>query len=92
MIQINQLVAVLSNWKITVWYALWARGVIGSNVVKNDDGQNITVNGERFRDMIQNFFVPQLAGITLADMWLQQDGTTRHTARATIDLLKETFD
>jgi hypothetical protein len=78
--------------KITVWCALWAGGVIGPYVFKNDDGQNVTVNGERYRDMIRSFFVPQLAGINLADMWFQQDGATCHTAHATIDLLKETFD
>lgn len=78
--------------KITVWCALWAGGVIGPYVFKNDDGQNVTVNGERYRNMIRNFFVPQLRGINLADMWFQQDGATCHTAGATIDLLKETFD
>ncbi|GFW06065.1 transposable element Tc3 transposase [Trichonephila clavipes] len=29
--------------------------------------------------------------LTLIELWFQQDGTTCHTARATIDLLKDTF-
>lgn len=78
--------------KVTVWCALWAGGIIGPYVFKNDAGQNVTVNGERYRDMITNFFVPQLQGINVADMWFQQDGATCHTARDTINLLKETFD
>ena len=41
--------------------------------------------------MVINFFVPQLAGINLSEMWFQQDGATCHTARDTINLLKETF-
>ena len=40
--------------------------------------------------MVTDFFVPQLAGINLADKWFQQDGATYHTARDTINLLKET--
>ncbi|CAH2088989.1 unnamed protein product [Euphydryas editha] len=48
--------------------ALWAGGVVSSHVFKNVDGQNITVNGERYRDMIRIFFVPQLTGNNLADM------------------------
>ncbi|CAH2087395.1 unnamed protein product [Euphydryas editha] len=48
------------------------------------------VNGIESR--LEFYFVPQLAGNNLADMWFQQDGATCHTARATIDLLKESFD
>ena len=42
--------------------------------------------------MITNFFVAELEGINDADMWIQQDGATCHTARDTINLLKQTFD
>ncbi|GFX13618.1 uncharacterized protein TNCV_1921311 [Trichonephila clavipes] len=56
--------------KLTVWCALWAGGIIGPYFFKNDEGHNVTVNGE---------------------LWFQQDGTACHTARATIDLLKDTF-
>ncbi|GFX44860.1 DUF4817 domain-containing protein [Trichonephila clavipes] len=44
--------------KLTVWCALWAGGIIGPYFFKNDEGHNVTVNGD---------------------------------ARATIDLLKDTF-
>ncbi|GFX47476.1 putative transposable element [Trichonephila clavipes] len=46
--------------KLTVWCALWAGGIIGPYFFKNEEGHNVTVNGNR-------------------------------TARATIDLLKDTF-
>ncbi|GFX89312.1 putative transposable element [Trichonephila clavipes] len=38
--------------------------------------------------MITNFFIPELKN---QELWFQQDGSTCHTARATIDLLKDTF-
>ncbi|GFX66066.1 DUF4817 domain-containing protein [Trichonephila clavipes] len=41
--------------------------------------------------MITNFFIPELNNHDVQELWFQQDGTTYHTARATIDLLKETF-
>ncbi|GFW25548.1 uncharacterized protein TNCV_1308091 [Trichonephila clavipes] len=41
--------------KLTVWCALWAGGIIGPNFFKNDEGHNITVNGDRYRAMITNF-------------------------------------
>ncbi|GFX72569.1 heat shock 70kDa protein 8 [Trichonephila clavipes] len=49
------------------------------------------VNGDRYRAMITNFFIPELNNHDIQELWLQQDGATCHTARATIDLLKDTF-
>ncbi|GFS89694.1 putative DD41D transposase [Trichonephila clavipes] len=77
--------------KLTVWCALWAGGIIGPYFFKNDEGHNITVNGDRYRAMITNFFIPELNNHDVQELWFQQDGATCHTAHATIDLLKDTF-
>ncbi|GFS63185.1 putative DD41D transposase [Trichonephila clavipes] len=77
--------------KLTVCCALWAGGIIGPYFFKNDEGHNVTVNGDRYRAMITNFFIPELNNHDVQELWFQQDGATCHTARATIDLLKDTF-
>ncbi|GFS80396.1 uncharacterized protein TNCV_3448231 [Trichonephila clavipes] len=78
--------------KLTVWCALWAGGIIGPYFFKNDEGQNVAVNDDRYRAMITNFFIPELNNHDVQELWFQQDGATCHTARATIDLLmKDTF-
>ncbi|GFS94708.1 uncharacterized protein TNCV_4456221 [Trichonephila clavipes] len=77
--------------KLTVWCALWAGGIIGPYSFKNDEGHNVTVNGDRYRAMITNFFLPELNNHNVQELWFQQDGATCHTARTTIDLLKDTF-
>ncbi|GFS73604.1 putative transposable element [Trichonephila clavipes] len=41
--------------------------------------------------MITNFFIPELNNHDVQQLWFQQDGATCHTARATIDLLKDKF-
>ncbi|GFV51759.1 uncharacterized protein TNCV_1321151 [Trichonephila clavipes] len=41
--------------------------------------------------MIANFFIPELNNHDVQELWFQQDGATCHTARATIDLLKDTL-
>ncbi|GFV83698.1 uncharacterized protein TNCV_2554861 [Trichonephila clavipes] len=41
--------------------------------------------------MITNFFIPELNNYDVQELWFQKDGATFHTARATIDLLKDTF-
>ncbi|GFX22960.1 transposable element Tc3 transposase [Trichonephila clavipes] len=77
--------------KLTVWCVVWAGGIIGPYFFKNDEGHNVTVNGDRYRAMITNFFIPELNNHDVQELWFQQDGSTCHTARATIDLLKDTF-
>ncbi|GFU88071.1 uncharacterized protein TNCV_1336401 [Trichonephila clavipes] len=54
-------------------------------------GFSLGVNGDRYRAMITNFFIPELNNHDVQELWFQQDGATCHTARATIDLLKDTF-
>ncbi|GFV20350.1 transposable element Tc3 transposase [Trichonephila clavipes] len=77
--------------KLTVWCALWAGGIIGPYFFKNDEGHNATVNGDRYRAVVTNCFIPELNNQDVQELWFQQDGATCHTARATIDLLKDTF-
>ncbi|GFX01899.1 DUF4817 domain-containing protein [Trichonephila clavipes] len=76
--------------KLTVWCALWAGGIIGP-YFKNDKDHNITVNGDRYRAMITNVFIPELNNHDVQELWFQQDGATCHSVRATIYLLKHTF-
>ncbi|GFW20764.1 uncharacterized protein TNCV_1049851 [Trichonephila clavipes] len=51
----------------------------------------VAVNGDRYRAMITNFFIPEFNNHDVQELWFQQDGATCHTARAIIDLLKDTF-
>ncbi|GFY05078.1 putative transposable element [Trichonephila clavipes] len=77
--------------KLTVWCALWAGGIIGPYFFKNDEGHKVTVNGDRYRAMITNFFFPELNNHDVQELWFQQDGATCRTALATINLLKDMF-
>ncbi|GFW64377.1 putative transposable element [Trichonephila clavipes] len=77
--------------KLSVWCALWAGGIIGPYFFKNDKGHKVTVNGDRYRAMITNFFIPELNNHDVQELRFQQDGATCHTARATIDLFKDTL-
>ncbi|GFV89182.1 putative transposable element [Trichonephila clavipes] len=83
--------SIVKSEKLTVWWALWAGGIIGPYFFKNDEGHNVTVNGDRYRAMINNFFIPEWNNHDVQELWFQQDGATCHTTRATIDLLKDTF-
>ncbi|GFY16546.1 uncharacterized protein TNCV_735731 [Trichonephila clavipes] len=56
--------------KLTVWCVLWAGGIIGP-YFKNDEGHNVTVNGDRYRSMITNFFIPELNNHDVQELWFQ---------------------
>ncbi|GFU75494.1 putative LOC100569746 [Trichonephila clavipes] len=58
---------------------------------KTLDQESATFNGDRYRALITNFFIPELNNHDVQELWFQQDGATCHTVRATIDLLKDTF-
>ncbi|GFU04981.1 putative DD41D transposase [Trichonephila clavipes] len=73
--------------KLTVWCALWVAGIIGPYFFKNDEGHNVTVNGDRYRAMITNFLIPELNNHDVQELWFQQDGATCHT----IDLLRHVW-
>ncbi|GFW48190.1 uncharacterized protein TNCV_2382741 [Trichonephila clavipes] len=83
--------SVFSSGRKTDWCALWAGGIIGPYFFKDDEGHNVTINGDRYRAMITNLFIPELNNHDVQELWFQQDGATCHTGRATIDLLKDTF-
>ncbi|GFT49862.1 DUF4817 domain-containing protein [Trichonephila clavipes] len=66
----------LNPEKLTVWSTLWAGGIIGPYFFKHDEGYNVTVNGDRYRAMISNFFIPELNNHDVQELWFQQDGAT----------------
>ncbi|GFV64097.1 putative transposable element [Trichonephila clavipes] len=53
--------------KLTVWCALWAGGFL----LQNDEGHNVTANGDRYRAMITNFFIPELNNYDVQELWFQ---------------------
>lgn len=77
--------------KTTVWCGLWAGGIIGPYFFKNDAGENVTVNGDRYRAMITDYLMPEIEARDLGDIWYQQDGATSHTSHESMDLLREHF-
>lgn len=81
----------LHDKRVTVWAGICADCIIGPFFFENDKGEAITVNGDRYRAMVNTFLREEVENNGLEDHYFQQDGATAHTARATIDLLNEMF-
>lgn len=77
--------------RVTVWCGFWSGGVIGPYFFEDQEGQAVTVNGDRYRKMIREFLWPHLDNIDIDQLWFQQDGATCHAARETIVLLRGRF-
>ena len=77
--------------KVTVWCGFHAGGVIGPYFSVDGNDRRVTVNGERYRAMLEDYLWTELDEFDINDMWFQQDSATSHTARVTIDLLKGKF-
>lgn len=80
-----------STAKVTVWCAIWAKGIIGPYFFENKEGDPVVVNTSRYQHMLTSFFMPKIEVIDIEDMFFQQDGASWHTKPATIDILREKF-
>ena len=51
----------LHSQKVTVWCVMSASVIIGPYLFENEAGNAVTVNADRYVEMLQNFFTPQFA-------------------------------
>ncbi|GFQ79310.1 uncharacterized protein TNCT_573331 [Trichonephila clavata] len=65
-----------------------ANRVIGPYFFENEDGTPKTNSGASYRTTIETFLRPM---VKQNFVWFQQDGTTAHTARQTMNVLREIF-
>jgi len=82
----------LHSQEVTVWCAMSASGIIGPYFFENEAGNAVTVNTDRYAEMLQNFFTPQLARFPVNENTLfQQDKATRHSARMSMNAVNALF-
>ena len=77
--------------KVTVWCGIMNSRIIGPYFFEDDNGVTTTVSGENYRKMLQEYLLPHLEHLGLSNLWFQQDGATPHTARLTMEILREAF-
>ena len=66
------------------------KGSLAHIFFKNERGVAISIYGDRCRAMLENFVRPAVENHP--QIWFQQDGTTAHTARVTMALLRDIFE
>ena len=58
---------------------------------ENEQEEANTVNGDRYRAMLNEFLFTKIEEKDIDKIWLQQDCATCHTAEATCDVLRPAF-
>lgn len=85
----------LKGAKVTAWMAFNPRhGLIGPYWFQDARGKAVTVNSERYCEIINTFKNELGQKFTVyqkSRMWFQQDGATPHTSHNSLDLLKKIF-
>ena len=77
---------------VTVWCGCWAGGIIGPHFIENEAAAAVSVNGMRYRTIINEFSWPELEDMDVDNVNFQQDDATCHnTSGETIGLLREKF-
>lgn len=70
---------------VNVWAGILGNNIIGPYFI---DG---TLNFEKYRNLLINEVLPNIAEVTENEVWFQQDGAPAHSARQITELLNNTF-
>ena len=84
----------LSVEKTTVWCALGKNGILGPYFFEDDDGHRVTVNTDRYIEMLCRCFILALRrkrGFDLDTVVFQQDGAPPHCSDRTLQYLRQYF-
>ncbi|KAK7096852.1 hypothetical protein V1264_003899 [Littorina saxatilis] len=84
----------LSREKVTVWCAIGKGGVVGPFFFEDNDGNPVTVNSERYIEMLQRKFIPAIRrrrNIDIYTVVFQQDGAPPHCSNRTREYLRQHF-
>ena len=57
--------------RLTVCCGFMEGCMIGSYFFENDIEKAVTVNGQRYHEMLDNFFIPQVEAMDVADIHFQ---------------------
>ena len=75
--------------RVTVWCDFGTGGIVGPYFFLYEARAAVSVNGLRYRTMINEFLWPELEDMDVDDVYFQSDRATYHTSRETIGLLRE---
>ena len=59
--------------RVNVWCEFWFRGIFGPFFLENEQGETVTVNGDRYQAMLNEFLFTKIEEEDIGNIWFQQD-------------------
>ena len=84
----------LSTEKVTVWCAIGRSGIIGPYWFEDERRRPVTINTERYVEMMMRKFIPALRrkqGVDMNTVIYQQDGAIPHCSNVSLEYLRRYF-
>ena len=78
--------------RVTVWCGFWSKGIIGTFFFENEQWEAVTVNGDRYRVMLNEFLFTKIQEEDIDNIRFQQDDATCRTTEATLDVFRLVFE
>ena len=63
--------------RVTVWCGFWTRGIIEPFFFENEQRESVTVNGDRYRAMLNEFLFIKIEEEDIGNICFQQDSVLR---------------
>ena len=73
--------------RFTVWCGFWSRGIIEQYFFANDQGEAVTVNGDRYRAILNEFLFTKIEDEDIGSIWFQQLGLLLKIVLLTAELM-----
>ena len=78
--------------RVIVWCGFWSKGKIGPFFFENEQVEAVTVYGDRYRAILNEFLFTKIEKEDIGNIWFQQDSAICHLAKATLDVLRPVFE
>ena len=75
--------------RVAVWCDFLSKGIIAPFFFENDQGDAVTVNGDHYWAMLNEFFFTKIEEEDIGNIWFQKDDATCHT---TFNVLRPIFE
>ena len=85
----------LHSPRVSAWAGIWSHGIIGPFFFEDEQGATVTVNSERYVQMLETKFLPVIQDreeFVAGDLWLMQDGAPAHIGRNVRAWMQQNFE
>ena len=85
----------LHSPRVSCWAGIWSHGIIGPFFFEDEEGATVTINSERYVQMLETKFLPVIQDreeFVSGSLWFMQDGAPVHIGRNVRAWMQQNFE